>query len=237
VTLEPVLRPVAVARTEAHACGMPEFEGGGERGRYRAPASLPFRPRRGAVPRRRGVVRMNRMPGTGRESPEPRSKRLFEMPLFAALLGAVLGGVIGFTSSWIVTQTQLHHTDQQNLVAARRADYEAFVRDMKMLSLTTGDLQSAVAADPQGSDAVNASATMDTEATTLVTDSIDVQIDGSTAARSLANSDFTIVHQALVNLIQNQADPAAYQRVKNALDQSIAGFIKLAREELGANTL
>ena len=216
---------------------MAEFEGGAERGKYRAPASLPFRPRRGAIPHRRGVVRMNRMPGTGRESPEPRSKRLFEMPLFAALLGAVLGGVIGFTSSWIVTQTQLHHTDQQNLVAARRADYEAFVRDMKMLSLTTGDLQSAVAADPQGSDAVNASATMDTEATTLVTDSIDVQIDGSTAARSLANSDFTIVHQALVNLIRNQTDPAAYQRVENALEQSIAGFVKLAREELGANTL
>jgi hypothetical protein len=179
---------------------------------------------------------MNRTPRTEREDSEPRSKKLFEMPVFVALLGAVLGGVIGFTSSWIVTQAQLHHTDQQNLVSARRADYEAFVRDMKMLSLTTGDLQSAVSADPQGSDAVNASATMNTEATTLVTDSTNVQIDGSAAARSLANSDFTIVHQALVNLAQNQADSAAYRRVENALDQSIAGFVKLSREELGANT-
>jgi hypothetical protein len=158
------------------------------------------------------------------------------MPVFVALLGAVLGGVIGFTSSWIVTQTQLHHTDLQNLVVARRADYQAFVRDLKMLSLTTGSLQSAVSADPQGSDAVNASATMDTEATTLVTDSVNVQIDGSSAARSLANRDFTIIHHALVNLTQNQTDAAAYQRVENALDQAIAGFVKLARDELGANT-
>lgn len=179
---------------------------------------------------------MSRIPKTEPVSPEPVAKKLFEMPVFVALLGAVLGGVIGFTSSWIVTQTQLHHTDQQNLVAARRADYQAFVRDLKMLSLTTGSLRSAVSADPQGSDAVNASATMDTEATTLVTDSINVQIDGSSAARSLANSDFTIIHQALVNLTQNQTDAAAYQRVENALDQSITGFVKLARDELGANT-
>jgi hypothetical protein len=179
---------------------------------------------------------MNRTPRTERKGFEPRPKKLFEMPVFVALLGAVLGGVIGFTSSWVVTQAQLHHTDQQNLVSARRVDYEAFVRDMKMLSLTTGDLQSAVSADPQGSDAVNASATMTTEATTLVTDSTNVQIDGSAAARSLANSDFTVVHKALVNLAQNQADSAAYRRVENALDQSIAGFVKLSREELGTNT-
>lgn len=215
---------------------MPEFEGRGGRSGYRTPGSPPFRPRRGPRSYRRGVTRMSRIPKTEPVSPEPVAKKLFEMPVFVALLGAVLGGAIGFTSSWIVTQTQLHHTDQQNLVAARRADYQAFVRDLKMLSLTTGSLRSAVSADPQGSDAVNASATMDTEATTLVTDSINVQIDGSSAARSLANSDFTIIHQALVNLTQNQTDAAAYQRVENALDQSITGFVKLARDELGANT-
>jgi hypothetical protein len=167
---------------------------------------------------------------------KPALKRLFEMPVFAALIGAVLGGVIGFASSWFVTQAQLHDTDHQNLVAARRVAYEAFVRDMKVLSFTTGDLQSAVSTDPQGTAAVNASATLNTEATDLVTEYINVLIDGSTAARTLANSDFTVVHQALLNLTQNQTDPTAYQRVENALDQSVKEFIALARNELGTNT-
>jgi hypothetical protein len=167
---------------------------------------------------------------------KPALKKLFEMPVFAVLLGTVLGGVIGFASSWFVTQAQLHHTDHQNLVAARRVAYEAFVRDMKVLSFTTGDLQSAVSTDPQGTAAVNASATLNTEATGLVTEYINVLIDGSMAARSLANSDFTIVHQALLKLAQSQTDPAAYQRVENALDQSVKGFITLARNELGTNT-
>jgi hypothetical protein len=58
----------------------------------------------------------------------------------------------------------------------------------------------------------------------LVTEYINVLIDGSMAARSLANSDFTVVHQALLNLAQNQTDLAAYQRVENALDQSVKGL-------------
>jgi hypothetical protein len=169
-------------------------------------------------------------------SGDPARKQLLEMPVFAALLGAVLGGVIAFATSWFVTQTQLHNNDHQNLVSARRVTYEAFVRDLKLLSLTTSDLQSAVSADPQGSDAINASATMSTEATRLVTEYINVQIDGSMAARSLADRDFTIVHQAIVNLVQNQSDPAAYRRTENALDQSVKGFVQLARAELGTNT-
>lgn len=147
-----------------------------------------------------------------------------------------MGGVIAFATGWFVTQTQLQHTDHQNLVAARRVAYEAFVGDMKDLSLTTGDLQSAVSSDPQGSDAINASATMSTEATRLVTEYVDVQIDGSMAARSLADSDFTTIHEALTNLSQNQTDPAAYRRAENAMDQSIKGFITLARQELGTDT-
>jgi hypothetical protein len=166
----------------------------------------------------------------------PRRKQLFEMPVFAALIGAAVGGVIAFATGWFVTQTQLQHTDHQNLVVARRVAYEAFVGDMKDLSLTTADLQSAVSSDPQGSDAINASATMSAEATRLVTEYIDVQIDGSMAARSLANRDFTTIHEALTNLTQNQADPAAYRRAENAMDQSIKGFITLARQELGTNT-
>src|SRR5215471_3742789 len=119
------------------------------------------------------------------DNTKPALKKLFEMPVFAALLGAVLGGVIGFASSWFVTQAQLHNTDHQNLVAARRVAYEAFVREMKVLSFTTGDLQSAVRADPQGTAAAEASATLNAEATSLVTEYISVLIDGSTAARSI----------------------------------------------------
>ena len=170
------------------------------------------------------------------ENTKPALKKLFEMPLFAALLGAVLGGFIGFASSWFVTQAQLHNTDHQNLVAARRVAYEAFVRDMKVLSFTTSDLQSAVGTDPNGTDAANSLAALDTEATSLVTEYINVLIDGSTAARSLANHDFTVVHLALTNLTDNQTDPAAYRRVENALDQSVKGFIVLARNEFGTNT-
>jgi hypothetical protein len=169
-------------------------------------------------------------------SDNPVRKQLLEMPVFVALLGAVLGGVIAFATSWFVTQTQFHHTDHQNLVAARRVTYEAFVRDLKLLSLTTSDLQSAISANPQGSGAVNASATMSTEATQLVTEYINVQIDGSMAARSLADRDFTIVHQALVNLTQNQNNPTAYRRAENALNQSVKGFVQLSRTELGTNT-
>jgi len=100
---------------------------------------------------------------------DPPRKHLFEMPVLVALFGAVVGGIIAFATSWFLTQTQLQHADHQDLVAAKRVAYEAFVRDLKMLSLTTANLQSAVSADPQGSDAINASATMDEESYQLVT--------------------------------------------------------------------
>jgi hypothetical protein len=162
-------------------------------------------------------------------------KQVFEMPVVLALLGAIVGGIIGFASSWFLTQTQLQHSDHQDLVAARRVAYEAFVRDLKTLSLTTADLQSAVSTDPQGSDAVHASTAMAEESTNLVTDYTSVQIDGSAAAESRANSDFAIIHQALVDLNAAQTDPAAYRRVENALDQAIKAFVQLARTELGAS--
>lgn len=170
------------------------------------------------------------------ETSKPTLKKLFDTPVITALLGTFLGGVIAFTSSWFVTQTQLHHTDHQNILLARRVAYEAFIRDMKVLAFTTSDLQSAVRADPQGSAAVNASATMQAESTSLVGEYLDVQIDGSTAARSLANRDFTIVHQALVNLAMNDTNPTAYRRAEDVLNQSVIGFINLARGELGTNT-